>query len=281
MQTSPILQKGWLRVLLFMIVYLLFIFFGNNLLGILLQLLELPESNEFFFYSSILLNFFISLMLVSSFRKAFDRRSFKSLGFTWNGFGNERAAGFFTGILLITLMATVLWAMDLLQWFRADVEMADFLLVTVIMVLVSMAEELVFRGYVLNNLMQSMPKRTALMIAALLFALFHSLNPNFNLIAFLNILLAGVLLGANYIYTRNLWFAIFFHFSWNFFQGPVLGFKVSGLELPTLLEQNLKGSILLTGGDFGLEASWLATFTMAVMILVLFVVFQRRYQAAE
>jgi membrane protease YdiL (CAAX protease family) len=277
MQTSSVLQKGWLRVLLFMIAYLLFIFSGSSLLGALLVLLNLPESNESLFYSSILLNFFIAFVLVSLFRKIFDGKSFKSLGFHWKGFGKERATGFFTGILLIAAMATVLWGMDLLQWFKADVELADFALVTIIMMLVSVAEELVFRGYVLNNLMQSMPKQPALILSALLFALFHSLNPNFNLIAFLNILLAGVLLGTNYIYTRNLWFAIFFHFSWNFFQGPVLGFEVSGLELPSLLEQNIKGSFLLTGGDFGLEASWLATFTMAIMILVLFVVFQRKY----
>ncbi|MEJ8819102.1 CPBP family intramembrane glutamic endopeptidase [Lacibacter sp. H407] len=277
MQTSPVVQKGWLRVLLFMIAFLLFIFFGNSILGLLIVLLGLNENNETLFYSSILLNFFIALVLVSTFRKVFDRRSFKSLGFTWDGFGNERAAGFLTGILLITVMATVLWSMGLLQWFFAEVQLPDLVLVTVIMMVVSIAEEMVFRGYILNNLMQSMPKQAALFTSALLFAGFHSLNPNFNLIAFINIFIAGVLLGCNYIYTRNLWFAIFFHFSWNFFQGPVLGFEVSGLELPTLLEQNIKGSILLTGGDFGLEASWLATFTMALMTLVLFNLFQRKY----
>ena len=260
-----------------MIAFVLFIFFGNSILGLLIVLLGLNENNETLFYSSILLNFFIALVLVSTFRKVFDRRSFKSLGFTWDGFGNERAAGFLTGILLITVMATVLWSMGLLQWFFAEVQLPDLVLVTVIMMVVSIAEEMVFRGYILNNLMQSMPKQAALFTSALLFAGFHSLNPNFNLIAFINIFIAGVLLGCNYIYTRNLWFAIFFHFSWNFFQGPVLGFEVSGLELPTILEQNIKGSILLTGGEFGLEASWLATFTMALMTLVLFLLFQRKY----
>ncbi len=277
MQTSPVVQKGWLRVLLFMIAFVLFIFFGNSILGLLIVLLGLNENNETVFYSSILLNFFIALLLVSTFRKVFDRRSFKSLGFLWDGFGKERAAGFLTGILLISIMATVLWSMGLLQWFRADVKLPDLVLVTVIMMVVSIYEEMVFRGYVLNNLLQSMPKQAALLTSALLFAGFHSLNPNFNLIAFVNIFIAGVLLGCNYIYTRNLWFAIFFHFSWNFFQGPVLGFEVSGVELPTLLEQNIKGSILLTGGDFGLEASWLATFTMALMTLVLFLLFKRKY----
>lgn len=279
MQTSPVLQKGWLRVLLFMITYLLFIFFGSTLLGLLLAFTGIADTPQSLFYSSIVLNFILAIIIVSLFRKVFDRRSFKSLGLKWTGFEKERAAGFLTGILLITVMATVLRALGLLQLFRADVELSDFVLVTVIMIIVSFAEELVFRGYVLNNLMQSMPKEAALFTSAILFAIFHSLNPNFNLIAFINIFIAAVLLGCNYIYTRNLWFAVFFHFSWNFFQGPVLGFEVSGLDLPTLLEQNIKGSILLTGGDFGLEASWLATFTMSIMTLLLFFMFQRKYNS--
>ena len=100
---------------------------------------------------------------------------------------------------------------------------------------------------------------------------------HFNLIAFINIFIAGVLLGINYIYTKNLWFAIFFHFSWNFFQGPVLGFQVSGIELPTLLQQNSNGSILLTGGKFGLEASWLVTIAMSLTVLILYFIFQKKY----
>ena len=232
------------------------------------------------FYTTILLSFFVGLLLVLFFRKTFDRQSFISLGFVWKGFGKERASGFITGILLISAMAAVLWLMKLLQWFTADVDIQGIFLVIGLLIIIAVGEELVFRGYILNNLMQSMPKEAALMLSAVLFAVFHSLNPNFNLIAFINIFLAGILLGINYIYTKNLWFAIFFHFSWNFFQGPVLGFQVSGIELPTLLQQNIKGSILLTGGQFGLEASWLATVSMSITVIILYFIFQKKYSAA-
>jgi membrane protease YdiL (CAAX protease family) len=149
------------------------------------------------------------------------------------------------------------------------------------LILVSFSEELVFRGYILNNLLHSMPKMPALLVSALLFAGFHTLNPGMSLIGFLNIFIAGVLMGINYIFSRNLWFAVFFHFSWNFFQGPVLGFEVSGLDLPVMLEQNLRGSTLLTGGAFGLEASWLATFVLSITTLILFLLFQRKYSIVE
>ncbi len=277
MQSTPIIKKGWLRVLLFLIAYFLVTVFGATLVGIIAAF-AFPNPGELnLFYTTILLSFFVGLFLVFFFRKTFDRQSFISLGFAWKGFGKERASGFITGILLISVMATVLWLMKLLQWFTVDPDMQGMLLVVGLLIIIAVGEELVFRGYILNNLMQSMPKEAALVLSAILFAVFHSLNPNFNLIAFINIFLAGILLGINYIYTKNLWFAIFFHFSWNFFQGPVLGFQVSGIELPALLQQNIKGSVLITGGQFGLEASWLATFAMSITVIILYIIFQKKY----
>lgn len=280
MQSTALIKKGWLRVLLFLIAYFLVTIFGATLVGIVAAL-AFPNPGELnLFYTTILLSFFVGLLLVLFFRKTFDRQSFISLGFEWKGFGKERIAGFVAGILLITTMASVLWLMNLLQWFTVDADIQGMFLVIGLLIIIAVGEELVFRGYILNNLMQSMPKETALVLSAVLFAVFHSLNPNFNLIAFINIFLAGILLGINYIYTKNLWFAIFFHFSWNFFQGPVLGFQVSGIELPTLLQQNIKGSILLTGGQFGLEASWLATVAMSITVIILYLIFQKKYSPA-
>lgn len=281
MNSSPAIKKGWLRVLLFIIFYTLLSLFGASVTGILFLVLRLPATDSSLFYGGTVLIFFISFLSVWIFRKAFDRKTFSSLGFKWKGFANERSIGFVSGLVAITIIASILWAMQLLQWFTATINWADLLVVTFILILVSFSEELVFRGYILNNLMQSMPKMPALLVSALLFAGFHTLNPGMSLIGFLNIFIAGMLMGCNYIFSRNLWFSIFFHFSWNFFQGPVLGFEVSGLDLPVMLEQNLRGSTLLTGGAFGLEASWLATFTLSITTLILFLLFQRKYSVVE
>ena len=98
-------------------------------------------------------------------------------------------------------------------------------------------------------------------------------------LAFVNLFLAGLLLGINYLYTRNLWFSFFFHFSWNFFQGPILGFRVSGLVFPSLLQTETKGDLFVTGGDFGLEGSILTTVTAFIAFFLLAWAFQRRYEA--
>lgn len=277
MQSSATVKQGWLRVIIFLIAYLLLIFFSNNLLNVITIALFKNTDSINLLYTGICVNFLISLIVVYFFRKTIDRKTFKSLGLEWKGFSKERVGGFFTGILLTTVIATVLWLMQLLQWFITDVDAEGLLLVFALLILVAFFEELVFRGYILSNLMDSLPKETALFVSAILFAVFHSLNPDFNIIAFINIFIAGLLLGINYIYTKNIWFAVFFHFSWNFFQGPVLGFQVSGIELPTLLQQNNKGSILLTGGKFGLEASWLVTIAMSITVMIFYFIFQKKY----
>jgi len=277
MDSSPAIKKGWLRVILFLVFYILLTLFGSAMIGILFIIAGLPTTDSAMFYGGTVLIFLFSFLSVWVFRKAFDRKTMSSLGFQWKGYSAERNIGFVTGILAITFIATILWAMQLLQWFTVSINWWDILQVTFVLILVSFSEELVFRGYILNNLLQSMPKMPALLVSAILFAGFHTLNPDMSLLSFLNIFIAGMLMGVNYIFSRNLWFSIYFHFSWNFFQGPVLGFEVSGLDLPVMLEQNLRGSNLLTGGAFGLEASWLATFTLSLTCILLYASFQKKY----
>jgi uncharacterized protein len=273
---QPLIKQGWLRVFLFLIAYLLFLVFGGTITALLS--LAIPNIAAQPVYLSIGINLIASLAMVFLFRKLIDKASIKSLGFSWKGYSREGSIGFITGILLCTVIAIVLWLMQLLQCYRDDADAVELVKVLFIFVAVALAEELVFRGYVLNNLMQSMKPEAALLLSAIIFAVAHSLNPDFNLTAFLNILLAGLLLGINYIFTRNLWFGMLLHFSWNFVQGSVLGFKVSGLELPSLLQQNMRGSVLLTGGEFGLEASWLTTIVFAAAILIYYLLFQKKYK---
>jgi hypothetical protein len=150
------------------------------------------------------------------------------------------------------------------------------------MALIAFSEELVFRGYILDNLMESFSNKwVALIISSVLFAAFHFTGPGIHTLAFLNLFLAGLLLGVNFLYTRNLWFSFFFHLSWNFFQGPILGFRVSGLVFPSLLQTETKGDLFITGGDFGLEGSILTTLTAFIAFFVIAWAFERKYNSVD
>jgi membrane protease YdiL (CAAX protease family) len=132
------------------------------------------------------------------------------------------------------------------------------------------------RGYILNNLLESVNKYIALIITASLFGILHLANPNVSLVGFINIILAGVLLGIYYIHKKNLWFPIGIHFTWNLFQGPVFGFEVSGTNSIPYITQSIQGNELLTGGEFGFEASLLATFLMIAAILIVHFQFKEK-----
>lgn len=97
----------------------------------------------------------------------------------------------------------------------------------------------------------------ALALSALLFGLLHLPNQNSSLFAALCIAVeAGILLGAAFMLTRNLWLAIGIHWAWNLFEGPVFGTPVSGGAWEeSFVRPVIQGPTLLTGGAFGPEAS--------------------------
>ena len=293
---NPVIKAGWLRVLLFglaFIVVTLIILF-SALTGLLAANMDQLRSNPTQFltnllqgshlWAMVLLEFVVSLITVSIFRIFIDRRSLASLGLSFSGHGQESVTGFFIGPALLGLLSILLMATGHLQWVDITPD-ANALMISLGMVmLIAFSEELVFRGYVLGNLLESFSgspggKWIALLVSALCFAIFHFTGPGINPLAFANLFLAGVLLGINYIYTRNLWFSICLHLSWNFFQGPLLGSHVSGLSMPTLLQTEMKGDWLITGGDFGLEGSVLNTGLSLITILVLAMAFERKYNA--
>lgn len=278
---KPRIPYGWLRAVLFIILYLAVLLIAGKLLQSYLQAKTADPSagvnNNNHIYVAALFNAVVSLALVWLFRQLIDRRSFASMGFTLQKNGLHAGTGFFLGVFLLCTGSCILYFSKNLQWTNTSFNGNDLFISFGLMLIIAFTEELVFRGYLLNNLLQSVSKWPALVISALIFTLFHAANPDFSIIGAINILLAGLLLGINYIYTKNLWFAIVLHFTWNFLQGPVLGYDVSGLHLQSLLQHDIQGSELLTGGKFGFEGSLVATVLLLLAITALGWVYQKKF----
>src|SRR5690606_10462502 len=103
-----------------------------------------------------------------------------------------------------------------------------------------------------------------------IFALLHGFNPGFGLTALLGLFLAGLLFAQAYIVTRQLWLPIALHLSWNFAEGPLFGFPVSGLPGEGLLTVQLAGPEVVTGGAFGPEAGLVVIVGIAIAAGVLY-----------
>jgi membrane protease YdiL (CAAX protease family) len=286
---TPLIKPGWLRVLLFCSAYLLTILIIATGVGFLIVWIKkdsiatgnLLDPKELlggdYLWVSVISSLVFSSLLVFLFRKVIDRKSFLSLGLFSSGYVSDALSGLFLSTGLLGVGALILYVTRHLQWTDINFNGSELFIELGLLLMVAFTEELVFRGYILNNLMESFNKWVALGISALLFTLSHIVNPGINIIPIANIFLAGILLGINYIYSKNLWFAIFFHLGWNFFQGPILGFKVSGLELSSLLETELKGDLSITGGGFGFEGSIIDGAITFVVIVLLYLVYERKY----
>jgi membrane protease YdiL (CAAX protease family) len=283
-EVKPLVKYGWLRAVLLTLTYLVFIILSNIAMLKFVGQFDLGKQEAgdtnmragIFLLIRVSVSLLVTILTVYFFRRRIDKRSLLSLGLTLKNNLSNAAAGFFLALVLLGVGSLLLIAIKALQWKNIHFDLWQLLTGLVVMLIVAFSEELIFRGYILDNLMQSMNKWLALVYAALLFAIFHLSNPGMNILALINIFLAGLLLGINYIFTKNLWFGILFHFAWNFYQGPILGYKVSGISLQSLFEQELSGNHLLTGGQFGFEGSLIAGLLTLFTVLALGWMYERK-----
>ena len=194
-------------------------------------------------------------------------------------FGRSALLDIGVGILIGGLAMALLFLLALAAgWVRIQttlfnrtftLETAYRLLVPLlIFICVGFYEELLMRGYLLPNLAQGMNlnklgPRWALALAWLLtsigFGLVHAWNPNASVLSTVLITAAGLMLGLGPILTGKLGLAVGLHIAWNWFQGTVFGFAVSGAQfgLESIFTIRLTGPALWTGGAFGPEAGLL------------------------
>ena len=135
---------------------------------------------------------------------------------------------------------------------------------------VAVGEEVLFRGIVFRMIDQRWGTVAALIVSALIFGFVHIMNDNATVWSSVAIAVeAGLLLGAAYKWAGNLWLPIGIHWAWNYFQGPIFGFAVSGNGTSSLIKPVIEGSDLLTGGSFGAEAS-IPAFVTGLVFTALF-----------
>jgi len=155
-----------------------------------------------------------------------------------------------------------------------SVKSIGYLIPSLAMVTAAIFEEVLFRGIIFRITEEKLGSYIALAISAIIFGAIHLVNPNSTLVSGLAVAIeAGLLLGAAYIYTRNLWFPIAIHFAWNFTQSGIYGASTSGHAITkSLLTTKIGGSPMISGGQFGPEGSVQALIfclTATIILLVL------------
>lgn len=129
-------------------------------------------------------------------------------------------------------------------------------IVLLVLIAGSLAEELMFRGYPFQRLVEAIGAGGSILVFSVLFALVHWMNPGASPLGLFNTVLIGAVLSVAYLRTRALWLPWGLHFAWNTTLGLVFGLPVSGIRLfNVIVPATAVGPRWLTGGTYGLEAS--------------------------
>ena len=257
--------------------------------------LELSTSSPQMVLVSILVRGLIISLSILLAGRLFDRRPFSDFGFRLSAgwwadfwFGISLGAILMTVIFLVELAAG--WILPVGYFITNDPDLpflAALFIPLLMFIIVGFYEELLSRGYHLTNLAEGLSGKylkpqaaifLACLVSSVLFGLLHAANPNATFISTLNISLAGIFLATGYILTGELAIPIGLHITWNFFQGNIFGFPVSGADfkLASLIQIEQLGPEWLTGGAFGPEGGLLGLLTNLLGILLIILWVKRR-----
>lgn len=268
--------------------------YGGSLIGSLatvplfLALRNIPlfSNNKDLLSLLITLFSFVFISLLVFFRvKVIEKRSLSSIGFNKNNWLKKYSLGFLIGLAMMSIIVLILLPFGYITIEKNPIQpvgvsaIASVLVILFGWIIQGATEEIVTRGWLLNILSTKYNIGVGLLISSTLFGLMHLTNPNVNYIAVINIILVGLFYGLYVIKTNDLWAVCGMHSAWNFAQGNIFGFKVSGLDVSvgSLIDLNLVGSDFVTGGIFGPEAGITATFILLASIGILLFIDKKRY----
>ena len=209
---------------------------------------------------------FPALIVVFKFMTdVFDRRPLAAVGVAFHPrWGAELGRGLVVGAVMILLVAGMEAALGLAHFGWSAESPGHIVIGGAVLgfwlLVAATNEELVFRGYPFQRLMDAIGPVGAIAAFSALFGLGHLGNPEHTWISTLNTMLVGIPLAVAYLRTRALWMSIGMHLAWNFVQGYTLGLPVSGIALPAcIFTPVVSGPPWVTGGAYGPEGGVLAT----------------------
>ncbi|MBN1267018.1 MAG: CPBP family intramembrane metalloprotease [Anaerolineales bacterium] len=224
-------------------------------------------------------------MIISAW--ALDRRRFRDYGFGFNRrWWRDFGYGLFLGAAIMLVIFVLEWSLGWIKvtpaW-QSEVYSQGLWLQLLqgllLFLCVGIYEEALSRGYLLRNIAEGLNAKwwrpgaavlLSVLVTSSIFGFAHASNPNATILSSVLISVAGLMLAAGYVLSGELAIPIGIHITWNFFQGYVFGFPVSGMvPSGSIFEITQGGPVLWTGGAFGPEAGMLGLLAMLVLILAI------------
>jgi membrane protease YdiL (CAAX protease family) len=204
-----------------------------------------------------------------------DDRPGAALGLAWSpSLPRHLLLGLLIGGAGLASAAATLFATGALRYTEQpgtlDAWLGAVALQGAVFMVAALAEEAVFRGYLLQVLVRGSGRVFAIAMTSVLFAAVHGSNPEVGPLALVNIALAGVLLAVAYLRTLSLWFATALHMGWNWAMASLGDLPVSGIEEfdTPYYQPMITGPEWWTGGAFGPEGGLVGTIGFGVALVL-------------
>ncbi len=278
------LRGGWKLVLIFILTVVFMNLLGILLGGIAMNLtdfdyekfaqdfVEDPTADTGFFYVFMSLqhvSIFMGIIIVLWF---IDKKSFDQIGLSRLQTNlKELGFGLVLGAASIALMFFFLLGTGqiYLEGSLLAPELTSHLIYGLyLFIVVGIIEEVLARGYCMRVVLNYQNILIPVLGSSAIFSVMHLMNPKLSALGIFNIFLVGILFAYMFIKTGNLWMPIGYHITWNFFQGNVFGFSVSGITMEGVYAVEYLEDNIITGGNFGLEGGVLATVVIGVGFLL-------------
>ncbi|MBN1992001.1 MAG: CPBP family intramembrane metalloprotease [Anaerolineae bacterium] len=215
----------------------------------------------------------------------FEKRPFWTIGLARPGAGQRYLRGLLVGLLMFIASVGVSAVFGYIAIEEGSssqpqglAALGGVLLVFLGWVVQGSAEEALTRGWLLPVLGARYRPALGVIISSVIFAVFHSLNPNLNPVAILNLFLFGLFAALYALYEGGLWGVFSLHTAWNWAQGNLLGFEVSGGNVPggTLFDLMEVGPDIVTGGPFGPEGGLAVTVVLVLSCVIIWLLSGRK-----
>ena len=213
-------------------------------------------------YAEVVVSIVLFFIVYRFYTKKVEKRSALELG--TNSWYREFGQGIGIGAGLVIAMVVLL---AILGFYKIEhLNAPDVLLSRVFRYGVgSFLEELLFTLIIFRLVEEFAGTIASMVVVSLLFGLMHLGNDNATLMSSACIAAGQIVLLAPFILTRRIWMGWAIHFGWNYFQTAVFGMNNSGMAHEGFIQPTISGPEWLTGGAFGIEASYIA---IALNILV-------------
>ena len=239
---------------------------------------------EFFYHYFLyyeLFSFVIILFLFMFWVKVIEKNALSSLGFVKRNWLKYLAWGILLSLLQMGVIALVYQVSGIGSFVLNELSLEPLLFILGLFpfwLLQGGTEEVATRGWLLTRIAAKTNLPLAIAISSSLFGILHMGNAGVTFLSILNVILDGVLAGLLFIYTDSIWLVVAQHGTWNYVQGNLLGFQVSGTGADASIFSFTMGDgpDWLTGGAFGAEGSIITTLVLLVSLVIVYRLGERK-----